>query len=327
MGKVGKLVLSLLLALGAASAQAQNYPERPIRLIVSIAAGSVTDVIARKAGQELAQRLGQPLIIENRGTASGIIAAQACAQAAPDGYTLCLLHHDAMSYNPLHFAKLPYDPQRDFAPITRLFFIKEGLFVSSALKVNTLADLKKLAQSKPDGLNFATLGDGSFPDLFLRWLNNQWGTKIVGVPYAGGGPAAQAVAANQVQVTRFGVGNFLGLVRAGNVKALAISSPTRSPLLPDVPTFDEAGLPGYPGKGWWGVVAPKATPPAIVKKLNGAFVKLFSEPSFVAYLEQQSVVAAPTTPEGFAAFLIEDRKAAETLVKIANTKKQDYKPQ
>ena len=327
MGKVARVALGLVLTFGAATAHAETYPDRPIRLIVSIAAGSVTDVIARKAGQELSQRLGQPLIIENRGTAGGIIAAQACAQAAPDGYTLCLLHHDAMSYNPLHYAKLPYDPGRDLAPITRLFFLNEGLFVSSALGVNTIAELKTMAQAKPDGLNFATLGDGSFPDLFLKWLNNQWGTRIVGVPYAGGGPAAQAVAANQVQATRFGVGNFLGLVKAGNVKALAISSAKRSPLLPDVPTFDEAGLPGYPGKGWWGIVAPKATPPAVIAKINSAFVTLFSEPAFVAYLEQQSVVAAPTTPEAFAAFLVEDRKAAETLIKIANTKREEYKPQ
>ena len=134
-------------------------------------------------------------------------------------------------------------------PVARLFFLTEGLFVSSALGVNSVAELKALAQAKPDGLNYATLGDGSFPDLFLKWLNNQWGTKIVGVPYKGGGPAAQALAANDVQVTRFGVGNFLGLIEAGKVKALAVSAAKRSPLLPDVPTFAEAGLGGYPGPG------------------------------------------------------------------------------
>lgn len=327
MSIVQRLLLSLLLVCCALPARAQNYPERPIRLIVSIAAGSVTDVIVRKAAAELQPKLGQPLIIENRGTASGIIAAQACAQAAPDGYTLCVLHHDAMSYNPLHFEKLPYDPERDFAPVTRLYFIGEGLFVSKAMGASSVAELKTMAQANPDKLNFATLGDGSFPDLFLRWLNNQWGTKIVGIPYAGGGPAAQAVAANQVQMTRFGIGNFLGLVRAGNVKALAVSLPKRSALLPDVPTFDEVGLKGYPGKGWWGLLAPKGTPAPVVAKLNDAFVKLFSEPAFVAYLEQQAVEPAPTTLAAFAAFMAEDRKAAASLVKLANTKRQEYKPQ
>jgi len=327
MASIRALLLGLLCAFSAVTAHAQPYPNRPIRLIVSIAVGSVTDVIIRKAALELQPRLGQPLVIENRGTASGIIAAQACGHAAPDGYTLCVLHHDAMSYNPLHYANLPYDPARDFAPITRLYFINEGLFVSSALNVNSVAAVKALAQSSPDRLNFATLGEGSFPDLFLRWLNNQWGTKIVGIPYAGGGPAAQAVAGNQVQFTKFGIGNFLGLVRAGTVKPLAVSSEKRSPLMPDVPTFDEVGLGGYPGKGWWGLLAPKGTPPEIVAKMNTAFAGLFKEPSFVAFLESQAAVPAPTTPDEFARFLVEDRKAAAALVMLANTKRKEYKPQ
>jgi tripartite-type tricarboxylate transporter receptor subunit TctC len=146
------------------------------------------------------------------------------------------------------------------------------------------------------------------------------------VPYKGGGPAAQALAANQVQMTRFGIGNFLGLIKAGNVKAIAVSADKRSPLLPDVPTLAEAGLSGYPGQGWWGLAVPKGTPTALVNKINDEFVKLFSEPKFVDYLNQQAVVAAPTTPAGFAAFLKEDRKAAEALIKIANSKREEYKP-
>lgn len=282
-------------------------------------------MIARKAASELQGRLGQPLIIENRGGASGILGAQTCAQAAPDGYTLCVIYHSTMSYNPLLFDKLPYAPE-DLAPVTRLFFLTEGLFVSTDVGINSVAELKKYAQDKPDGLNYATLGDGSFPDLFMRWLNNQWGTKIVGVPYKGGGPAAQALAANQVQVTRFGVGNFMGLIDAGKVKALAVSADRRSPLLPNVPTFKEAGLGDYPGQGWWGLAAPKGTPPAIVEKMAAEFGKLFNEPEFNKFLDQQSVVASPTTPAGFAAFLREDRKAAETLIKIANSKREEYKP-
>ena len=326
MHRIAKAIFSLLLVSFASTAQAQTYPDRPIRLIVSIAAGSVTDVIMRKTAAELQPRIGQPLIIENRGGASGIVAAQACAQAAPDGYTLCVIYHSTMSYNPLLFDKLPYDPDRDLVPVTRLFFLNEGLFVSSALGVKSVAELKKLAIAKPDSLNYATLGEGSFPDLFLRWLNNQWGTKIVGVPYKGGGPAAQALAANQVQLTRFGIGNFLGLIQAGNVVALAVSADKRSPLLPDVPTLTEAGLAGYPGQGWWGLAAPKGTPAAIVDKVNSEFVKLFSEPKFIDYLNQQAVVSAPTTPAGFAAFLKEDRVAAEALVKLANSKREVYKP-
>ncbi len=326
MQRIAKALASLLLVGFAATAQAQSYPDRPIRLVVSIAAGSVTDVIMRKAAAELQPRLGQPLIVENRGGAAGILGAQACAQAAPDGYTLCVIYHSTMSYNPLLFDKLPYQPE-DLAPVTRLFFLIEGLFVSSEVGINSVAELKAYAQAKPDGLNYATLGDGSFPDLFMRWLNGQWGTKIVGVPYKGGGPAAQALAANQVQVTRFGVGNFMGLIDAGKVKALAVSADKRLAVLPNVPTFKEAGLGGYPGQGWWGLAVPKGTPQAIIDKVNAAFVAVFKDPAFNEFLDKQSVVSAPTTPAGFAAFLQEDRKAAEVLVKLANSKREEYKPQ
>jgi tripartite-type tricarboxylate transporter receptor subunit TctC len=294
-------------------------------MIVSIAAGSVTDVIMRAAATELQKRFGQPLVIENMGGASGIIAARACAQAPADGYTICIINHSQLSYNQLMFEHLPYDPGADLVPVSRLFFLIEGVFVNPGLNVKSIAELKALAQAKPDALNYATLGDGSFPDLFRVWLNNQWGTRIVGIPYKGGGPAAQAVAANNVQMTRFGVGNFLGLLKADKVKALAVAASKRSPLMPDVPTLAEAGLAGYPGQGWWGLAAPKGTPAPVVARLNKEFAGLFGEPKFVAFLDGQSVVSAPTTPEGFAAFLKEDRKAAETLMKIANTKKAQFK--
>jgi tripartite-type tricarboxylate transporter receptor subunit TctC len=325
MKSITPMLLGALAATWSTAAGAQTYPEKPIRMIVSIAAGSVTDVIMRAVANELQPRVKQTLVIENQGGAAGILGGQACARAAADGYTICVIYHSTMSYNPLLFTKLPYNPDTDFVPITRLFFLTEGLFISSALNVSTVAELKARAQSDSK-LNYATLGEGSFPDLFLKWMNNQWGTKIVGVPYRGGGPAAQALAANDVQVTRFGVGNFTGLLEAGKVKALAVALPARTPLLPNVPTLDEAGLPGYPGRGWWGLAAPRGTPPAVVARLNSEFVALFNEPKFKAFLEQQAVVSAPTTPEEFLAFLKEDRQAAETLIRIANTKPEEYKP-
>jgi len=301
--------------------------QRNIRLIVSIAAGSVTDVIMRNASNDISPRIGQPFVIDNRGGASGILGGQACAVAAPDGYTLCVVYHSTMSYNPLLFASLPYDPDKDIEPITRLFFVTEGVFVPASLKVNSMAELKALAQSRPDALNLATLGEGSSQDLFLRWLNHQWGTRIVGISYKGGGPAAQAIAAGQVQITRFGIGNFLGLMESGDVKALAVSSEKRSPLLPDVPTLNEAGYGDYPGQAWWGLAAPKGTPPAMIARMNAEFVKTFSDPKFVQFLDKQFVVSAPNSPAEFTEFLKADRKAAETLIKIANTPKAQYKPE
>jgi tripartite-type tricarboxylate transporter receptor subunit TctC len=326
MKRVIPLLITCLIAAWPSAGRAQDYPNRPIKMIVSIAAGSVTDVIMRTAAAQLQQRLGQPVVVENLGGASGIVGGQSCAQAAPDGYTICVIYHSTMSYNPLLFSNLPYNPDTDFAPVTRLFWLIEGVFVPASLNVNSVAELKALAQSKPNGLNYATLGEGSFPDLFLRWVNNQWNTQIVGIPYKGGGPAAQAIAANEVQMTRFGVGNFMGLIQAGQAKALAVTSAKRSPLLPEVPTFAEVGWGGYPGQGWWGLAAPKGTPAAIVEKLNSEFVKLFTEPQFTAFLDKSAVVSATTTPEGFVQFLKDDRKAAAELIKIANAKRETYDP-
>ena len=321
------MLVALATLLAAAPAGAQNYPDKPIRLIVSIAAGSVTDVIMRAAANELGPRLGQHLVIENKGGASGIPAAQACATSPPDGYTLCVIYHSTLVFNPMLFDKLPYDPDKDFDLITRLFFLIEAVAVNPSLGVSTMAELKTAAQAKPQAFNYGTLGPGSFPELFLKWVNNQWSTSIVAIPYRGGGPIAQALAAGDIQIGNMGLGNFLGLAQGGKLKLLAVSAPKRSSLAPDVPTFAEAGIGGYPGRGWWGLAAPKGTPKAILDKLNAEFVKLFSEPKFLAFLDQQAVVSAPGTPAEFAAFLKEDRAQAESLIKLANTPRTDYKPE
>jgi tripartite-type tricarboxylate transporter receptor subunit TctC len=300
MRLIERMLLGLALACWALAAQAQQYPAKPIRMVVSIAAGSVTDVIMRAAAAELQGRLGQPLVIENIGGAAGILGGKTCAQAAGDGYTVCIIYHSTMSFNPLLFSNLPYNPD-DLVPVSRLFFLVEGLFASSAINVNTVAELKMLAQGKPDGLNYATLGEGSYPDLFLKWLNNQWGTRIVGIPYRGGGPAAQALAANDVQVTRFGVGNFVGLIEAGKVKALAVSSAKRSPVLPNVPTFAEVGWGDYPGQGWWGSRRRRARRRRSWRS-SRANSRRCQRPKFVAFLESRRWWRRQPHRDGFAAF-------------------------
>ena len=277
--------------------------------------------------KELAPKLGHPLIVENRGGASGILAAQACKSAPPDGYTLCVVYHSTLSYNPLLFNKLPYDADKDFALITRMFFLVEGLAVSEASGVSSVADLKARVLARPDAFNFGTLGAGSFPELFLKWLNNNWGSNIAAVPFRGGGPVAQALGAGDLQIGNMGLGNFMPLVQDGRVKVIAVMAPTRSPLLPEVPTFAEAGLGGYMARGWWGLVAPAGTPKPILDKLNTEFTSLLRDPKFMNQLAQQATLAAPTTPEEFASFIQQDRKAAQELIRIANTPREDYKPE
>ncbi len=266
-------------------------------------------------------------MIENRGGAAGILGGQACAQSPGDGYTLCVIYHSTMSYNPVQFDKLPYNADTDFVPITRLFFLTEGLFVNADLPAKTVAELRALAQGKPDGLNFATLGNGSFPDLFRVWLNNQWGTKIVGVPYKGGGPAAQALAAGEVQMTRFGVGNFRGLMDAGKVRTLAITSEQRS-------------------QACCRRCRPSRKPASIIRVRAGGGSRrrrARRSRSWTRSMRRSRRCSAtrnsspfwssnrwyrrsPARP-AFAEFLKADRKAAEALVKVANTPRTEYKPQ
>ncbi len=311
---------------GFERASAQTYPSKPIRAIVSIAAGSVTDVIMRAAANELAPRLGQPLVIENNGGASGIMAGQACAGATPDGHTVCVIYHSTLSFNPLLFNKLPYDADKDFDLVTRLFFLIEGIAVSNGSGVSSIAELKAAVAAKPASFNFGTLGRGSAPDLFLTWLNNQWGSAVPGVAFRGGGPIAQGLASGDIQVGKMGVGNFLSLAEGGKLKLVAVDTPQRIALLPDVPTLAEAGLGDFKFVGWWGLAAPKGTPKAAIERLNGEFVKLFGEPKFAQFLEKQAVRPSTTTVEAFEQFVRADRQTAAALIKLANTPRQDFKP-
>ena len=317
--------VAILTLIGNLSAPAQTYPDRPVRIILAVAPGSVTDVIVRLMASELSTRLRQPFVVDNRGGASGIPVAQACARAEPDGYTVCGFAHAAQVFNPLIFNKLPYDPDKDFSPISRLYFLIESLVVNPGLNVNSVGDLMRLAKSKPAALNYGTFGPGSPPELFLTWLNNQWGTSIVGIPYRGGGPIAQAIAANDLQVAYTGLGNFLGLGQGSKLKFLAVSSPQRSTLVPDVPTFAEVGI-DYSWNSWWGLVAPAGTPKPIIDRLNTEVVKLLREPAFVEFLQKQSALTAPTSVEEYASFIIKDRETAAALIKAANTPRQDFQP-
>ena len=324
--KLLSIVVSAMTALLVVPASAQTYPERPIRMIVPIAPGSVTDVIMRSAANELSQRLGQQMVIENRPGGNFIVGAQACASAAPDGYTLCVVNNNSLSINPLIYNAMPYDAQKDFTPIANLFLLVEALAVSAALPVNSVAELQALARSKPELLNFGTLGPGSYPDLFLNWLKKKWDVNIVGVPYRGGGPVALAIASNEIQMASMGLGNFIGLVADKKLKILAVSPEKRSALLPDVPTFAEAGIGDFPGHVWWGLVGPKGMQAAVVERINKKFVALWRDPKFVGFLEKQAVQPYAGSAEEFAAFLKKDREDSQALIKIANAPKSDYTP-
>jgi tripartite-type tricarboxylate transporter receptor subunit TctC len=324
--KTGLLAGLLAATLTLRGAAAQSYPDRPIRVLVPIAPGSVTDVILRAAAPGLSQRFGQPVVIENRAGGNGVVGAQACANATPDGYTLCAVYHATMSYNPLQFDRLSYDPERDLVPITSLFVLNEVVVVNSRLPVRSVAELRDYARANPGKVNFGTLGGGSLQELMVSWLNNQWGTSILGVPYRGGGPIAVAVSGGEIEIGKMGIGNFIGQIQAGTVRPLAVGMPRRSALLPDVPTFAEAGLAGFTADAWWGLVAPRGTPRSIVDRANREFVAQFADPDFVGFLDKQAVRPQVGTPEEFVAFLRKDRLAAESLVRLSNQPRTEYRP-
>lgn len=308
-------MVAWLLAACMASTAAAAYPERPIRIIVPIPPGSVTDVIMRKASQSLTEELGQSVIIDNKPGGSGVIGAEACAKSPPDGYTVCAIYHATTSFNPLFFDSLPYKPDEDFAPITRLFFLVEGIAVSSATGVKSVDELRRFIKSNPGKVSFGTLGDQSVQQLMIGWMNKTWGTDIVGVAYKGGGPIATAIAANEIQIGQMGIGNFLAMKNAGKLEILTVNSQRRSPLQPNVPTMDELGLEGFDTRSWWGLAAPRGIPPDRLARLHDAFKKVFESAAMKEFLQSQYVDPAITTPQEFRAFIRRDRENAVRLVK------------
>jgi tripartite-type tricarboxylate transporter receptor subunit TctC len=311
------LIAAVMAAIAPAADAQAPYPSKPIRVIVGIAPGSVTDIVMRAVAQELAPRLGQPLVIENRPGGNMIIGADACAKAAPDGYTICVLGVDALSSNVHTIDKLPYDPERDLKPVTNLFYVLEALVVNPAVPANSVAELRALAIAKPGSLNFGTLGPDSSPDIFLGWLREQWKADMTAVPYKGGGPIATAVMAGEIQLSTMGLGNFAGGIEGGKLRALAVGGSKRLARFPDVPTWAEAGLGAYAVRPWWGLVVPAGTPDALVARLNAEFTRLFAEPKFSEFLAGRFLEPATSSVESFAAFLKADRERAGQILRAA----------
>jgi tripartite-type tricarboxylate transporter receptor subunit TctC len=319
-----KTSLAFGLALGAIlgiafsfSAGAQTYPNRPIRLIVPIATGSVTDVASRLMAQELSEAFGgTPVVVDNRPGANMVIGGTECAKAAGDGYTLCVVSPDTMSFNPFTIPNLPYDPDRDFRPVTNMYYVVEGLIGKQALPVNNIEELKKLAIAQPSAINFGTLGEGTTTDMYRAWLNEEWKTKIVGVPYKGGSEIINALLSGTIDISKIGMGNIAGRLNDGSIKTLALRSKSRSELLPNVPTLTEAGLRGFPGGPiFWGIVVPKSTPDAIVERVQKEVAKVLRGPKFVDFAKKQFLEIDGSTQAEFAAFLKEDRESARVLIK------------
>jgi len=310
-------LLFALFTCNAGALMAQSYPSKPIRVIIATTAGGTTDTISRLAGQDLTQRLGQPLVMENRPGGNGVSATDACARAGADGHTLCIVSTNSMSFAPHTVSKLPYDTERDIRAVVHLYNLIEGMVANPALPANSVKELQALALVKPGSLNFGTLGAGSQPDVFRQWLAERWKTEIVGIHYKGAQPIVQALVAGEIHFTQISLGNSAGQLRAGKIKALAQGGGKRSRQLPDVPTFEEAGL-DFHGGGWWGVIASAAVPDAIVHRINAEYARVLREPKLVDFMDNQFLEPVGGPPETFAAFIRRDRERAGEIVKRYN---------
>jgi len=297
-----------------------DYPGRPIKLVVTFPPGGSTDILARAMQPYLEKTLGQPIVIDNRPGAGGDIGVDAVAKAAPDGYTIGIAAAGALSVNVSLKPKMPYDPQKDLAPITMLTAIPFVLVAGDSFPGKTVADVIALARSDPQKVSIGHGGNGTAMHLSAELLNHLAGTKIPLVPYKGSGPAAQDVLAGHIPFAIVDVPSSQGLIRQGKIKALGVTGAKRDNHLPDVPTFIEGGIRDYESIGWFGLVAPAGTPAAIIRKLNDVFVGGLKDSAVAERIYALGAEAAPSTPEQFAAFIKSETEKWAKIIKAANVK-------
>jgi tripartite-type tricarboxylate transporter receptor subunit TctC len=302
------LVVPLLC--GAALAQSASYPQRPITIMVTAAAGGVTDVAARALGQGLTKTWGQPVVVENRGGSAHILGAQAVAKAAPDGYTLMVAEAGTFTINPVVYAegKLPYDTNTAFVPISGLVRINQALLAKRTLPVANAAELIELAKKQPGKLTFGTAGIGSGPHMNIALFENMAGVKFTPVHYRGAIPALNDLRGGTIDLMSVSVSLALPPARAGEVKVLGIGSAARLAQVPDIPTVAESGLPGYQAVTWFGLFGPAALPHDLVLKINADAQRVFGDPDFrKRFLDPQMFEPMPGSPQDFARFIKADQ--------------------
>jgi tripartite-type tricarboxylate transporter receptor subunit TctC len=306
-----------------AQGTAADYPQRPIRVLVGFPPGGATDILARIMAGHLAPSWGQQVVVDNRGGAAGTLAASIAAKATPDGYTLMMVPSGPFTISVSTYEKLPYDAVKDFAAISLLAWVTNAIVIYQGSPVQTLQDLIRLAKEKPGQLTNGSSGSGSLHHLAGEVFKRLTGTKMVHVPFKGGGPMLVAVAANEVTFAFASVPSAMPLIQAKRIRPLVVTSLKRSTALPDVPTIAEAGLPlpaGLEMREWYGMLAPARTPPAIVDKLNAEMVKIFRKPDVQARLNEMGAEFAGSSPRELAAQIASDVKTWAAVAKEAGVR-------
>jgi tripartite-type tricarboxylate transporter receptor subunit TctC len=316
-----KLLLGVLLFPMVVWAQA--YPSKPIRMIVPFPAGGPADIFGRGLAQGMSENLGQPVVIENIGGVGGVLGVDRAAKSAPDGYTLGFNSGSTLSIAPFSFTKMPYDVKKDFALITLVVRVPEVVAVHPSVPVNSLGELVAYVRKNPGKVNFGSAGGGSITHLAGELLKSEAKIDMVHVPYKGAAPAVNDLLGGQVQMGIFDVPVLLGHIRSGRLKALAVTSASRAPTLPDVPTTAEGNYPNVTSDNWYGLVVPAATPADIQKRLNAAAVAALKSPAVAEQFAKVGGLASPGTPQEYAAFLAKEQEKWSKVVTAIGFKEQN----
>jgi tripartite-type tricarboxylate transporter receptor subunit TctC len=316
---IAAALAALALAVPAARAQS-DYPSKPVRMIVPFPAGGSTDIVGRIVAQKLGERLGQQVIVDNRGGAGGTIGTEAAAKAPPDGYTLVVGTTSTHAVAPSAYARVGYDPVKDFIPVAQVGVTPYLLVVNPAVKANTLAEFVALAKAEPGKLNYASAGNGTTTHLAMEMLKADAGINLVHVPYKGNAPADLAILGGEVQALFGSMPALLQNAKAGKVRSLAVGTPKRSPALPDVPTVAESGYPGFEAALWLGVFAPAGTPQPIVERLQRELAAIAAQPDFIEALGRNGAEPPSITPQQFPALVRDELGRYNKVVKAINLK-------
>ena len=317
----GALAWCIALNLCVLSASAEQlYPSKPIHLTVTTAAGGAGDLVARAVAERLSESMRQPLIIENQPSGNGGIAASQVARAAPDGYTLLSLVDSTLTINPHLYRNLPYDPFRDFTPVSIVTTLPLVLVTNTAVQANDVRELIALAKANPGKLNYASTGVGTVLHIGMELFKLMTGTDIVHVPYRATTAAMADLMGGRIEIILIGQSSVKPLMEAGKLKILAIASPQRSPLMPEIPTLEEAGVPGYEVRSWFGMLAPAKTPQPVIDRLSREIKKAASDPRFVAALTPQGMQIIASSPaEMLAAMQADSKKWSEVIAATGTT--------
>jgi tripartite-type tricarboxylate transporter receptor subunit TctC len=312
--------LCAALALAHSPAWAQAYPSKPVKLVVGFPAGGPADIFGRTFAHALGAQLGQQIVVENKSGVGGVLGIDSVAKAAPDGYTLGFNNQGSVAMAPYSLSSMPYDPNKDLALITTVVKVPEVIVLHPSVPVNTLAELIAYAKKNPGKINYGSAGAGGITHLAGELLKAEAKIDIVHVPYKGAAPAVNDLLGGQVQMGFFDVPVVLPHIKAGKLKALAVTSAKRAPSLPDVRTTGEEGYPGVISDNWYGLVAPAKTPAAVLKRVHDAAIAALKTPELLEQFAKVSGIAAPSTPAEYKAFLGEEQKRWGGIIKAIGFK-------